>query len=99
MVLAALGNSFAACSTGRAHQNFKSAMQAQVGRDLNDPYLLRNKSPNYVGTKILPNGNAEDEFKIGRRLNCRVFIEADKAIGKTVGWRYEGIDDDCVIVP
>lgn len=99
MVLAAMGVSFAACSTGRAHQNFKSAMEAQVGRDLNDPHLLRNRSPNYVSTRALPNGNIEDEFKIGRRLNCRIFIEADKTVGKTVGWRYEGSEQDCVIVP
>lgn len=97
--LIAVSISFVACSPGRAHQNFKSAMQAQVGKDINNPNILRNSSPDlFVNTKILPNGNTEEQFKFGRRLNCRVFIELDKSIGKTVRWRYEGSDEDCVIV-
>lgn len=97
MVLAALVVSFAACSTGRAHQNFKNIMQGQVGRSTNDPDIYRNRYPEFrVATKAFANGNVEEEFNQGVRGQCRVFFEIDKFLERIVGWRYEG---DCVILP
>ena len=89
-----------ACASGRSHQNFKNIMQGNIGRDLDDPYVYRNRNSNLrIATKALPNGNIEEEFKSGRRLKCRVFFEVDRTTGKIVGWRYEGSEEDCAITP
>ena len=97
MVLAALGVFFAACSTGRAHQNFINIMQGQLGRTTDDPDIFRNRYSEFrVATKLLVNGNVEEEFNRGVGGQCRVFFEIDKLAELIVGWRYEG---DCVILP
>lgn len=48
---------------------------------------------------MLANGNIEEEFKSGTRHKCRVYFEIDKSTERVVGWRYEGSEDDCVILP
>jgi hypothetical protein len=75
-------------------------MRLSIGRSVDDQDVYRNKARSYLqGTKFLPNGNVEEEFKIGRRHQCRVFFEIDKTANKITGWRYEGTKQDCVIVP
>lgn len=92
--------SVAACASGRAHQNFTNIMQGNVGRSLVDPYVYRNRNRNlYVATKLLPNGNEEEEFRGGRGPTCRVFFEIDNKAQNIVGWRYTGTEEDCAIVP
>lgn len=93
--------SLTACAaSGGAHQNFKSIVQADVGRSLNDPYIYRNRSRNlYIATRPLPNGNVEEEFRGGRGPTCRVFFEIDNKARKIVGWRYTGTEGDCAVVP
>ena len=72
-------------------------MQGQVGRSTDDPDIYRNRYPEFrVATKMLANGNVEEEFNRGVRGQCRVFFEIDKLAERIVGWRYEG---DCVILP
>ena len=95
-----LGASLAACASGNSNENFKNIMSGQVGRTTDDPDIERNRYRNLqVGTKMLPNGNAEEQFKSGRGLRCRVFFEIDNKAAKIVGWRYEGSDEDCTITP
>jgi hypothetical protein len=95
-----LSTSLTACASGRAHQNFKTIVQSDVGRSLDDPYIYRNRSRNlYVVTKSLPNGNVEEEFRGGRGPTCRVFFEIDNKAQKIVGWRYSGSEEDCAVVP
>ena len=84
----------------RSHQNFKNTMQLEVGKPANDRYLTRNEYPSrLVGTKPLPTGNVEEEFKSGRGLRCRTFFAINKESETIVRWRYEGSKDDCAIVP
>lgn len=99
-LMAAICFSLAACTTITPHENFKHIMQGDVGRSTDDPYAYRNRVRSWLlGTKSLPNGNIEEEFKFGRRLNCRVYFKIDKMAGKIIGWRYEGTAQDCIIVP
>ena len=84
----------AGCST--AHDNFKNSMQLQVGRDLFDRDLIRNRYPQDRGrTRTLPNGNLEEEFLWNRSTGCRVFFEIDKTSQRITRWRYEGNRDTC----
>lgn len=93
--------SLTACAGSRsAHENFKITMQLDVGRSLDDPYIFRNRVRSlYVGARLLPNGNVEEEFDAGRGPTCRVFFEIDNKARKVVGWRYIGTEADCGIVP
>jgi hypothetical protein len=99
-IAAAVCFSLAVCSSLTPHENFKTIMQRDVGSTTHDPYAYRIRARDWLlGTKSLPNGNIEEEFKAGRRLSCRVYFEIDKLAGKIVSWRYEGTEQDCVIVP
>lgn len=96
---------FAALLTGcvspteRSHQNFVNTMQLQVGREVGDPDLTRNRyRDRLVRTSRLQNGNMEEEYKSGIGLRCRTFFEIDTKATKVVGWRYEGTREDCAIV-
>jgi hypothetical protein len=93
--------SLGACAPGRvAHENFLESMQIQVGRDIANPNLMRNRYPERrVSTKVLQNGNTEEEFLDGIGLKCRVFFEIDNKTAKVVAWRYEGTQRYCAIVP
>jgi len=82
------------------HENFKNIMQVQVGRGIEDPNNTRNRYPHrFIASNVLRNGNVEEEFQAGRGLRCRVFFEIDNKAQEIVGWRYEGNEDDCAIVP
>lgn len=90
--------SLSACVSGIAHQNFKSAMQRQVGRSVDDPNVPMNRYPKDRGpARDLPNGNTEQLFRFGP--SCQVYFEIEKASRKIVGWRYEGTQENCAIVP
>ncbi len=92
--------SLTACASDLAHRNFKNIMQLEVGKPIDHPYITRNEYPSRrVASRVLPNGNTEEEFKSGRGLRCRVFFEIDNKAQKIVGWRYEGGQEDCAIVP
>lgn len=94
-----LCTSLSACATGRAHENFKKVMDRQVGKSADDPgaYLVYYKERR-VGATMLPNGNSEEKYRAGRDP-CRVYFQVDKATRKIIGWRYEGSEQNCVIVP
>jgi len=102
--IALLPFAFTACATldayFDAHENSKTVMQLQVGRDISNPNLTRNRyRERLVGVKPLQNGIVEEEFLSGRDLRCRVFFTFDEQSQKIVGWRYEGTKDECAIVP
>ncbi|MCA1803866.1 MAG: hypothetical protein LC646_00520 [Xanthomonadaceae bacterium] len=80
------------------HENFKRAMQSNIGKreDSETSYLLRYPE-DVLGSATLPNGNIETEFFQSRK--CRVFFEINPATRIIVGWRFEGSERDCVIVP
>ena len=85
-------------AAGTGHENFKNMMQSNVGKSMDDPYVYRNRYRSLLmGTRELPNGNIEEKFN--RHPRCPVFFEIDKKARTIVGWRYEGTDHDCVIVP
>jgi hypothetical protein len=91
--LMACGNPFTA-----GHRNFKDHMQLQVGRSTEHPYAYTKQyRDSHVSTRILANGNVEEEYKVGRGWKCRVFFEIDKKTSTIVSWRYEGDEDVCVI--
>ena len=87
-----------ACAAGRAHQNFKNHFQWDVGRSAEDPqvsfnYYREDRGP----ATVLPNGNSEQQYHFG--TGCEVFFEIGKESKKIVGWRYEGTEETCVLVP
>jgi hypothetical protein len=88
------------CAAGSAHENFKSLMQLQVGRNIDNPYYFGNRyAGSRIATRTLANGNSEEEFPIGYRHRCRVFFEIDKSTRTIIGWRYEGVEENCGITP
>jgi len=100
VALVMMGMSLAACASDVAHQNFRTIMQGQVGKSVDNPYTTRNRYPDrQLSIRQLVNGNTEEEFKTGRGLRCRTFFEIDNQAHKVVGWRYEGSEQDCAIVP
>lgn len=90
--------SLSACATGRAYENFKNTMQRQVGKSADDPYISMNRYPERRGTaRVLSSGNIEQQYRFGP--GCQVYFEIDKATRKIIGWRYEGSEQNCAIVP
>ena len=90
--------SLAGCLYGSGHENFVKSMQAEVGMRADDPYAYRNQYRNRrVSVRDLPNGNIEEKYD--RHPKCPVFFEINKTKEEIVGWRYEGTEKDCVIVP
>lgn len=73
-------------------------MQRQVGKGVDDPHVYLNYRSAYRGTKVLPNGNTEEQYD-GGGPDCKVYFEIDRLPQKIIGWRYEGGDKHCVIVP
>lgn len=87
-----------ACALESAHENFNSMMERQVNRSIDDPNTLTNRYPEDMGARSrLSNGNIEQTFRF--RAGCQVYFEIDKASQKIVNWRYEGTEQDCVLVP
>ena len=91
----------AACATQRpGHEAFKRVMDSQVGKHADDSdfypvyYRLRQ-----VESKRLPNGNLEDEYRAGRKGECRLVFETTPGTRRVVGWHIEGPTGDCVILP
>ena len=80
------------------HENFKSAMQSNIGKREDDSSsFLSRYSESVADRRVLPNGNNETEFRW--RKQCPVFFEIDSSTHIIVGWRFEGSERDCAIVP
>src|SRR5438445_11813321 len=79
---------FALAGCGTAHDNFKNWMQLQVGRDLFDRDLIRNRHPeDRGGTRTLPNGNLEEEFLWNRSTGCRVSRRSMRLVSLAFTWQ------------
>lgn len=89
--------SLSSCSSVTPHENFKAHMSDNIGRDIDSPNTDWVRPDRYVGNKVLPNGNTENEYKF--RGTCRYFFEIDPKTRIIVGWRFEGNERDCEIVP
>ncbi len=75
-------------------------MERQVGKSTDDYYAMRNRDRVlFVSEQKLPNGNVEEEFRMGRGPTCRVFFEINNDAQKIVGWRYIGTENDCAFPP
>jgi len=91
----------AACAANRpAGEAFRRVMDAQVGKRADDPdfypvyYRLRQ-----ADSKRLPSGNSEEEYRAGRKGDCRLVFETTPGTRTVVRWRIEGPTGDCVILP
>lgn len=87
------------CTTVSPHENFKNVMRAKLGRNANDPDLIRSNFTNLrylISRTALPDGNVE--LKFDGRGTCRKIFEVNEA-GTIVAWRFEGSEADCIIVP
>ena len=85
------------CAVLSSHENFKGHMSGNVGKIIDGPSTLWVKSDRYVATRQLSNGNAENEYRL--RGTCRYFFEFNPETRVIVGWRFEGSENDCVIMP
>lgn len=85
------------CAALSPHENFKGHMRGNVGKKIDGPSTLWVKPDRYVGTRQLSNGNTEKEYKL--RGTCRYFFEFNPETRVIVGWRFEGSEKDCAIVP
>jgi len=86
------------CSTLTPHENFKAHMEFNVGSSIDKPREPSIALPKYLlGFRVLPHGNTENEYRHVRA--CRYFFEFNPETRIIVGWRFEGSDKDCVIVP
>jgi hypothetical protein len=88
--------SISSCSSVALHENFKDHMSHTVGKHIDDPHTWA-RPDRYVGNKVLPNGNTENEYEF--RGACRYYFEIDWKTRIIVGWRFEGSERDCEIVP
>jgi len=86
------------CSAVSPHDNFKNHMEYHIGKKINSPSSYVARYPQWVGSRIeLSNGNEEVEFLQGK--SCRVFFEVDRTTNVIIGWRFNGSEKDCQIVP
>lgn len=86
------------CSTLTPHENFKAQREFNIGSSIDKPRVAGVALAKYlVQSKSLPNGNIENEY-LGRG-SCRYFFEFDPGTRIIVDWRFEGTEEDCVVVP
>ena len=79
------------------HDNFVRGMQSQVGKKVGetDPgFLSENR---LIEVRELENGNLEYQYAHYRE--CRYFFEVDPESDTILSFRFEGEEDDCIIVP
>jgi len=73
-------------------------MEFNVGSSIDKPREPGVALPKYLlGSRTLQNGNIENEYQ--DRGTCRYFFEFNPETRIIVGWRYEGSEKDCAIVP
>jgi hypothetical protein len=80
------------------HENFRSIIGHSVGKSIDLPPGATKAHPErLVSSTVLPNGNIENQYK--QRGTCSYFFEIDPKTRIIVGWRFEGSERDCAIVP
>lgn len=90
--------SLPSCSSVTPHENFKAHMASNVGSPIDKPREPGIALAKYfLGSRVLPNGNIENEYQ--DRGTCRYFFEFNPKTRIIVGWRFEGSERDCEVVP
>ena len=88
----------AGCVTHDPSERFANAMQNQVGKSIDDPSALRNRSSDFRGTtRKLSNGNTEEQLAFTPR--CGVFFEIDQRTHRIIKWRIDPKRDECDAPP
>ena len=86
------------CVAVTPQENFRLHMESKIGMNIDDPPKVTGINPaQLISSKILQNGNLENEYLF--RGTCRYSYEIDQKSRKIVGWRFEGSERDCEIVP
>ena len=86
------------CVTHDPSERFANAMQNQVGKSIDDPAALRNRSADFRGTtRKLSNGNSEEQLVFSSR--CGALFEIDQRTHKIVKWRVDPKRDQCDTPP
>lgn len=88
-------------STSEMHDLYVQEMRLRVGMSIDDPPRKTWADPDkLVTSRSLPNGNIENEYRFyGYHGTCRSFYEINPKTRIIVGWRYEGRDQDCAMIP
>ena len=90
---------FISCAGISPHENFKSVLNSQIGKSIDNAPTYSFRSENgLISSKILPNGNIENKYKYYRE-GCVYFFEIDPKTRKIVGTRFEGDESDCILNP
>ena len=82
------------------HENFKDVSARKVGRQIDDPDLVKNNFVNpqsLVSVTALANGNKEMKYRY-YIPGCWYIWEVNPA-GTIVGWRFEGTEATCRLAP
>jgi len=91
----------AACASSRGEMD--KYLDEQVGKSIDDPASFRaQQAQKRIHTGRLRNGHTEEEYLVGFRDGCRVFLELDPQQRKIVNWRYgmtQTGDADCYMSP
>ena len=98
IAVASLACMLLGCVTHDPSERFANAMQNQVGKSVDDPSALRNRSPDFRGTmRTLSNGNTEEQLAFSPR--CGALFEVDRKTRKIIKWRIDPKRDDCDTPP
>lgn len=85
----------AACVSARGELD--KMLDEQIGKPADDPNGFRAQHrQDRVYVSRPRGGKIEEEYRIGFRNNCRVFLTIDDRERKIANWRYEGPDEDCI---
>jgi len=85
------------CSVLAPHENFKVHMRSDIGESVDAPNTWAGPHFRAIDVKVLPNGNIENEYEF--RGSCRYFFEFNPETRIIIGWRFEGREKDCAIMP
>jgi hypothetical protein len=87
-----------ACSSMTPHENFRMHMESKLGMNIDSPVEEAGINPaRLISSATLPNGNLENGYEY--RGSCKYFFEVEQQTYTIVRWRYEGMEQDCEIVP
>ena len=76
----------AGCVTHDPSERFANAMRNQLGKSIDDPSALRNRSADFRGTtRKLSNGNTEEQLVFSSK--CAALFEIDQRTRQITGWR------------
>ncbi len=97
-VVALMWMPLAGCSLVTPHENFRLIHDHVVGKSIDlPPRAIKAYPEDLISTTVLPSGNIENQYQF--RGTCRYFYEVNPKTRIIMGWRFEGSERDCEIVP